>query len=122
MTDKNRVEINQVPSDSKCLKLGLIKSHKYTHIKYNFYIQLGSFQYFDSLLFGLYQIWERSELTISTLQVDTRDRPAPQITYVPQIYLSLYLDIFIFIFRYVPQENLEVMKHTAILHPSTEVN
>jgi len=35
--------------------------------------------------------------------VDTRDRPAPQITYVPQ-------------------ENLEVVKHTAILHPSTEVN
>ena len=34
--------------------------------------------------------------------MDTRDRPAPQITYVPQ-------------------ENLEVMKHTAILHPSTEV-
>jgi len=34
--------------------------------------------------------------------VDTRDRPAPQITYVPQ-------------------ENLEVVKHTAILHPSTEV-
>jgi len=33
--------------------------------------------------------------------VDTRDRPAPQITYVPQ-------------------ENLEVVKHTAILHPSTE--
>ena len=35
-------------------------------------------------------------------KVDTRDRPAPQITYVPQ-------------------ENLEVVKHTAILHPSTEV-
>lgn len=33
--------------------------------------------------------------------VDTRDRPAPQITYVPQ-------------------ENIEVMKHTAILHPNTE--
>jgi len=33
--------------------------------------------------------------------VDTRDRPAPQITYVPQ-------------------ENLQVVKHTAILHPSTE--
>jgi len=33
--------------------------------------------------------------------VDTRDRPAPQITYVPQ-------------------ENLDVVKHTAILHPSTE--
>lgn len=33
--------------------------------------------------------------------VDTRDRPAPQITYVPQ-------------------DNLEVMKHTKILHPSTE--
>jgi len=33
--------------------------------------------------------------------VDTRDRPAPQITYVPQ-------------------ENIEVIKHTKILHPSTE--
>jgi len=33
--------------------------------------------------------------------VDTRDRPAPQITYVPQ-------------------ENLEVVKHTKILHPSTD--
>jgi len=33
--------------------------------------------------------------------VDTRDRPAPQITYVPQ-------------------ENVEVIKHTKILHPSTE--
>jgi len=33
--------------------------------------------------------------------VDTRDRPAPQITYVPQ-------------------DNLEVLKHTKILHPSTE--
>lgn len=33
--------------------------------------------------------------------VDTRDRPAPQITYVPQ-------------------DNIEVVKHTAILHPSTE--
>ena len=33
--------------------------------------------------------------------VDTRDRPAPQITYVPQ-------------------ENLETVKHTKILHPSVE--
>jgi len=33
--------------------------------------------------------------------VDTRDRPAPQITYVPQ-------------------ENIEVVKHTKILHPSVE--
>jgi len=33
--------------------------------------------------------------------VDTRDRPAPQITYVPQ-------------------ENIEVMKHTKVLHPSTD--
>lgn len=33
--------------------------------------------------------------------VDTRDRTAPQITYVPQ-------------------ENLEVVKHTKILHPSVE--
>lgn len=33
--------------------------------------------------------------------VDTRDRPAPQITYVPQ-------------------ENIEVVKHTKILHPSTD--
>jgi len=33
--------------------------------------------------------------------VDTRDRPAPQITYVPQ-------------------ENMEVVKHTKILHPSVE--
>lgn len=33
--------------------------------------------------------------------VDTRDRPAPQITYVPQ-------------------DNLEVIKHTKILHPSTD--
>jgi len=33
--------------------------------------------------------------------VDTRDRPAPQITYVPQ-------------------ENIQVIKNTKILHPSTE--
>jgi len=33
--------------------------------------------------------------------VDTRDRPAPQITYVPQ-------------------ENIESLKHTKILHPSVE--
>jgi len=33
--------------------------------------------------------------------VDTRDRPAPQITYVPQ-------------------ENIEIVKHTKILHPSVE--
>jgi len=33
--------------------------------------------------------------------VDTRDRPAPQLTYVPQ-------------------ENIEVVKHTKILHPNVE--
>lgn len=35
------------------------------------------------------------------LLVDTRDRPAPQITYVPQ-------------------ENISVVKHTKVLHPSVE--
>ena len=49
--------------------------------------------------------------------VDTRDRPAPQITYVPQVVRTDQLGLII---RQVFQENVEVIKHTKILHPSVE--